>query len=88
MGVPPRSEIECANPECRKLLTVAAWRAGRLYCSGACAENDRSETVEGHDAIRIRDGDRWEKRAPQMRYTDAMRTAEIFQIMEEERNRR
>lgn len=62
-------------------------RKGQRFCSGHCARKAQCGEVVGDEAM-VRPGDRWEKIAPAMTYTPALRDQQIRSLYHEEINRR
>ena len=67
-------------------LNVVKDRRNR-YCSGRCAARFQMGEKQG-DNLRIFPGDRWEKVAPRMEYTEAVRGQEIRELYRAEVGRR
>ena len=60
---------------------------GRVHCSGRCAGKAQMGE-QGGECVRVREGDRWEKVAPRMKYTEAVRGQEIRELYRAEVGRR
>jgi hypothetical protein len=57
------------------------------YCSSRCAKKVQFNEKISKEIV-IAPGDRWEPIAPQMTYTEAVRTADIINLMAQEVGRR
>ena len=78
---------KCGRKVCGKRLTVQGIRKGQRFCSPTCATRAQYGEAPGK-AVAILPGDRWEKIAPRMSYTEAVRTAEIWSLYRDETRRR
>lgn len=79
----PTPSVRCARPACRKLLTRDQIRTGCRACSKQCSARLQFGENPGQ-SIAIAPGDRWEKIAPQMTYTQSVRLAEIRELYAQE----
>jgi hypothetical protein len=72
---------KCARPGCGRLLTkVQLLHAGQKCCSQSCAQKNRIGPRKVNRDVDLMPGDRWEKVAPKMEYTELLRDREIQEV--------
>ncbi len=78
------STVHCANPECRRRLTKAQVRAGTVCCSLSCAKRWH---FANKPPSALGPKDPWERTAPTMGCTKALRDYEARALFLEEAGR-
>jgi len=78
---------KCERSACGKRLPAQGTRTKQRFCSPSCATRAQYGEKIGK-AVAVLPGDRWEKIAPRMSYTDAVRTGDIWSLYRDEIRRR